>query len=98
MSDIIEVVKNRDPGEREFHQAVTEVMESIEPVLERNPEYRSAKVLERIVEPVEEFFQIGFTHRVGPCLSVHTLPFAALDLVAPFVVLNHPATITSRLE
>jgi glutamate dehydrogenase (NADP+) len=51
MADIIEVVKNRDPGEREFQQAVEEVMESVEPVLERNPEYRSAKVLERIVEP-----------------------------------------------
>jgi len=47
----IEFVTNRDPHEKEFHQAVTEVVESIEPVLERNPEYRNAKVLERIVEP-----------------------------------------------
>ena len=37
MADILNVIKARDPGEREFHQAVTEVMESIEPVLERNP-------------------------------------------------------------
>ncbi len=51
MSDIIEVVKARDPEQNEFHQAVTEVMESIEPVLDRNPEYRDLKILERVVEP-----------------------------------------------
>jgi glutamate dehydrogenase (NADP+) len=51
MADIIEIVKARDPNEKEFHQAVTEVMESIQPVLDRNPEYRDAKILERLVEP-----------------------------------------------
>jgi len=51
MSDIIEIVKSRDPNENEFHQAVTEVMDSIKPVLDRNPEYREAQILERLVEP-----------------------------------------------
>ena len=51
MSDIIEIVKARDPNEKEFHQAVSEVMESIQPVLDRNPEYRDSKILERLVEP-----------------------------------------------
>jgi glutamate dehydrogenase (NADP+) len=51
MSDIIKIVKDKDPNEREFHQAVTEVIESIQPVLDRNPEYRAAKILERLVEP-----------------------------------------------
>ena len=51
MSDIVQLVKSRDPDQPEFHQAVTEVAESIEPVLERIPEYRQAKVMERIVEP-----------------------------------------------
>jgi glutamate dehydrogenase (NADP+) len=51
MSDIIEIVKSRDPNESEFHQAVTEVMESVKPVLDRNPEYREARILERLVEP-----------------------------------------------
>jgi glutamate dehydrogenase (NADP+) len=51
MSDIIELVKAKDPDQKEFHQAVTEVMESIQPVLDRNPEYREAKILERLVEP-----------------------------------------------
>jgi hypothetical protein len=34
MVDILEIVKDRDPQEREFHQAVGEVMESVKPVLE----------------------------------------------------------------
>jgi glutamate dehydrogenase (NADP+) len=51
MADILEQVKTKDPNEREFHQAVSEVFESIEPVLDRNPEYRTAKIMERLVEP-----------------------------------------------
>ena len=45
-----EVVK-RNPGEVEFHQAVKEVLESIEPVLVRHPEFAENKIAERIVEP-----------------------------------------------
>ena len=44
-------VEAKNPGEPEFHQAVREVAESIELVLERNPEYRKMKILERIIEP-----------------------------------------------
>ncbi|MGD2268904.1 MAG: NADP-specific glutamate dehydrogenase [Desulfobacterales bacterium] len=51
MVDIIQYVKDKDPNEREFHQAVTEVMESIKPVIDQNPEYQRTRILERIVEP-----------------------------------------------
>jgi len=51
MSDILERIKARDPGEKEFHQAVQEVIETVQPVLDRNPEYRHTKILERIAEP-----------------------------------------------
>ncbi|MEM1203663.1 MAG: NADP-specific glutamate dehydrogenase [Acidobacteriota bacterium] len=44
-------VTARNPSEREFHQAVREVVESIWPVIERNPRYQRGKILERIVEP-----------------------------------------------
>ena len=37
MPDILEIIKARDPQEREFHQAVSEVMESVKPVLDQNP-------------------------------------------------------------
>jgi glutamate dehydrogenase (NADP+) len=41
----------KNPEQREFHQAVHEVVESLMPVMDRHPEYRKAKVLERVVEP-----------------------------------------------
>ena len=49
--DLIERVKARNAGETEFHQTVTEVLESIEPVIEQSPEYVTSGVLERMVEP-----------------------------------------------
>ncbi len=51
IKNLIEQVKIKNPGENEFHQAVQEVFESLDLVLERNPEYRKAKILERMVEP-----------------------------------------------
>jgi glutamate dehydrogenase (NADP+) len=51
MNDILQLIKDRDPNEKEFYQAVSEVIESIQPVLDHNPEYRSANILERLVEP-----------------------------------------------
>jgi glutamate dehydrogenase (NADP+) len=44
-------VKAKNPAEPEFHQAVEEVVESLDLVLERRPEYRSARIIERMVEP-----------------------------------------------
>ena len=44
-------VTAKNPAEPEFHQAVQEVVESLSLVLERHPEYRKAKILERIIEP-----------------------------------------------
>jgi glutamate dehydrogenase (NADP+) len=51
MDNILDTVKTRDPNENEFYQAVREVIKSVAPVLERNPEYRQAGILERLVEP-----------------------------------------------
>ena len=51
MTDILKAIMVRDPAEKEFHQAVQEVIETVKPVLDRNPEYRQAAVLERITEP-----------------------------------------------
>lgn len=48
---VLELVKSRNPGEREFFQAVEEVLESLQPVLERHPKYQDQKILERITEP-----------------------------------------------
>ncbi len=51
VEELIAEVKAKNPSEPEFHQAVEEVAESLSIVLERHPEYRSAKILERIIEP-----------------------------------------------
>ena len=51
LNEVMETVIKRNPGEPEFHQAVREVLESIEPVLEQRPEYITAGVIERMVEP-----------------------------------------------
>src|ERR1035437_3352060 len=45
------MIKARNPGENEFHQAVQEVAESLIPFIEENPKYKHAKILERVVEP-----------------------------------------------
>lgn len=51
MEEVFSRITQRDPEQREFHQAVHEVMETVRPVLDRNPEYRQQAVLERITEP-----------------------------------------------
>jgi glutamate dehydrogenase (NADP+) len=51
VKDLMAEVKAKNPAQPEFHQAVQEVVESLALVFERHPEYRSAKVLERIIEP-----------------------------------------------
>jgi len=47
----MERVKQKNPGEKEFHQAVEEVVESLMPFVKKNPKYLKHKILERIVEP-----------------------------------------------
>jgi glutamate dehydrogenase (NADP+) len=82
IKEIYESVVARDPNQPEFHQAVREVLESLEPVLEAHPEYRS--IVERIVEPerlihfrvpwvddagnvqVNRGFRIQFNGAIGP--------------------------------
>ncbi len=48
---VLAEVKAKNPAEPEFHQAVEEVVESLALVLDRHPEYRAARILERLVEP-----------------------------------------------
>src|SRR6202163_3541633 len=51
VSNLMAEVKAKNPGESECHHAVQEVVESLTLVMDRNPRYRKAKVLERIIEP-----------------------------------------------
>jgi len=51
VSAFMEGIIAKNPGEKEFHQAVREVVESLMPYLDKNPKYKKAKILERICEP-----------------------------------------------
>ncbi len=55
LNDFMAKVIAKNPGESEFHQAVHEVVKSILPFLDENPKYKTAKVLERMVEPERVF-------------------------------------------
>ena len=51
IKEFMQKVIEKNPGQKEFHQAVREVVESVIPFIEKNPKYQKAKILERIVEP-----------------------------------------------
>ncbi len=51
MNELLRLVEEKDPEQREFHQAVHEVVETIKPVLDRHKEYRQQRILQRMTEP-----------------------------------------------
>lgn len=66
LAGVYEQVLKRNPGESEFHQAVKEVLESLEPVAEKHPEYVKAGIFDRIVEPERQIiFRIPWVDDSG---------------------------------
>lgn len=66
INEVIELVKKKNPGESEFHQAVEEVLESLKTVIEKHPEYQKNKILERIIEPERVImFRVPWTDDKG---------------------------------
>lgn len=66
IEEIFQQVVGRDPGQPEFHQAVKEVFDSLAVVLEKRPEYRQLKLLERIAEPERVImFRVPWTNDRG---------------------------------
>ena len=66
VEEIIEKVKKENPGETEFHNTVKEVLTSIAPVLDKNPKYQEAALLERLVEPERTImFRVPWTDDKG---------------------------------
>ena len=51
INEAMDLLVKRNPSEPEFHQAVQEVLDSLEPVMQRHPKYRRHRILERITEP-----------------------------------------------
>lgn len=66
LSSVMEQVIKRNPNEPEFHQAVKEVLESLEPVAERNPHWVQAGIFDRIVEPERQIiFRVPWIDDTG---------------------------------
>ena len=62
VENVYEKTIEKNPGEKEFHQAVKEVLESIKPVLNHNPVYKNKGVLERLIEPERQIiFRVPWT-------------------------------------
>lgn len=66
VEEVLEKVKRENPGEIEFHNTVKEVLTSIAPVLDKNPQYQKAALLERLVEPERTImFRVPWTDDQG---------------------------------
>ncbi len=66
LDKVYEQVVERNPGEEEFHQAVEEVLDSIEPAMKKHPEFADAKIVERLVEPERQIiFRVPWTDDNG---------------------------------
>ncbi|MEQ8834067.1 MAG: NADP-specific glutamate dehydrogenase [Miltoncostaeaceae bacterium] len=66
LGDLHRAVVERNPGEPDFHQAVGEVLESLEPVVERHPHYREAALVERLCEPERQvIFRVPWVDDAG---------------------------------
>ena len=65
-NDIINSLESKHPGEKEYLQAVHEVLESIETIYNENPMYKAAQIIERLVEPDRVLtFRVAWTDDLG---------------------------------
>ncbi len=66
ISKVLQQVELRNPGQPEFMQAVEEVLHSLQPVIEKHPEYQDALILERITEPERQLmFRVAWQNDKG---------------------------------
>lgn len=66
IEQVLETLIQKNPGEKEFHQAAGEVLESLAPVIDRHPEYRETALLERLTEPERVImFRVPWTDDKG---------------------------------
>src|SRR6516225_11058585 len=66
VEEVMTRVREKNPAEPEFHQAVQEAFDSLRPVLQKHPEYQDARILERLVEPERVImFRVPWLDDVG---------------------------------
>jgi glutamate dehydrogenase (NADP+) len=91
----------KNPGEKEFHQAVKEVLETLTPVLEKHPEYVKAKILDRIVEPERSItFRVPWTDDKGEIQVNRGFRFEFNSAIGPYKggLRFHPSVNASILK
>ena len=66
LKPVFDSVLARNPGQPEFHQAVSEVLETIEPVVAKHPEWLKAGIVDRLVEPERQImFRVAWLDDAG---------------------------------
>jgi len=97
----LDTVKKRYPGETEFHQAVSEVLESLIPVFEKNREFEEAGILERIVEPERQIiFRIPWVDDKGKVQVNRGIRVQYNSALGPYKggIRFHPSVNTSIIK
>ncbi len=98
---VMEKVKARNSGEPEFFQAVQEVLDSLKPVMDRNPKYEAGAILERIVEPERQiFFRVAWTDDKGKVQVNRGFRFEFNSAIGPYKggLRFHPSVNQSILK
>lgn len=101
VSSVLETVKKRYPGEAEFHQAVTEVFESLIPVIEKNKDLQDAGILERIVEPERQIiFRVPWVDDKGKVQVNRGIRVQYNSALGPYKggIRFHPSVNTSIIK
>ena len=101
VSEILDQVMQRNPNEPEFHQAVKEVLESLEPVLKKHPEYVEYAVVERMVEPERQImFRVSWVDDSGKVQVNRGFRFQFNSAIGPYKggIRLHPSVNASIIK
>ena len=101
LAAFLDQLRRRCPAETEFHQAVTEVAKSVWPFIEQNPQYRKAKILERMTEPERVIiFRVTWLDRHGAVQVNRGYRVQMNSAIGPFKggLRFHPAVTLGTLK
>jgi glutamate dehydrogenase (NADP+) len=101
INSVLEIVKKRNPNEPEFLQAVTEVLESLEPVIDREKKYEENNILERITEPERQIiFRVPWIDDKGNVRVNRGFRFQFNSAIGPYKggIRLHPSVNASILK
>ncbi|MCL2283538.1 MAG: NADP-specific glutamate dehydrogenase [Fibromonadales bacterium] len=101
VSRVVETLKKRYPGEAEFHQAATEVLDSLTPVIKKNKEIEQAGILERITEPERQIiFRVPWVDDSGKVQVNRGMRIQYNSALGPYKggIRFHPSVNTSIIK